>query len=82
MNKTVEIFPGITMNPQVFAGKACIRGMRIRVADVLSWLAAGMTRDEILADYPELTDDDITAALAYAARATEARLAFSPDYAP
>lgn len=44
-----------------------MRGMRITVADVLGWLAAGMTHQEIIRDYPELTEDDIRACLAYAA---------------
>ena len=57
----------ITVEPGKCAGKPCIRGMRIAVADVLGWLAAGMSHTEILADYPELTEDDIRAALAYAA---------------
>jgi uncharacterized protein (DUF433 family) len=48
-------------------GKPCIRGMRISVYDVLSWLASGMTKDEILEDYPELTKEDLLAVLAYAA---------------
>ena len=48
-------------------GRPCVRGMRIAVADVLGWLAAGMSHDEILSDYPELTEDDIRATLAYAA---------------
>ena len=57
----------ITIEPGKRGGKPCIRGMRITVGDVLGWLAAGMSRDEIIADYPELTSDDITAALEYAA---------------
>jgi uncharacterized protein (DUF433 family) len=57
----------ITINPQIRFGKPCIRGMRITVYDVLSWLASGMTIPEILADYPELTAEDIQANLAYAA---------------
>ncbi len=57
----------ITMNPLIRSGKPTIRGMRITVADVLGWLASGMTNDEILLDYPELTLDDIYTCLAYAA---------------
>lgn len=57
----------ITIEPGKRGGRPCIRGMRIAVADVLGWLAAGMTHQEILADYPELTEQDIRAALAYAA---------------
>ncbi|MBA3534119.1 MAG: DUF433 domain-containing protein [Ardenticatenales bacterium] len=48
-------------------GRPCIRGMRITVYDVLSYLAAGMSREEILEDFPYLTDDDIQACLSYAA---------------
>lgn len=55
------------MNPEIRFGKPCIRGMRITVYDILSWLASGMTSIEILEDYPELTDEDIKATLAYAA---------------
>jgi uncharacterized protein (DUF433 family) len=57
----------IRIEPGKRGGRACIRGMRIAVADVLGWLAAGMSHAEILADYPELTEDDIRACLAYAA---------------
>jgi uncharacterized protein (DUF433 family) len=57
----------ITIEPGKRAGRPCIRGMRIAVADVLGWLAAGMSHTQILSDYPELTEDDIHAALAYAA---------------
>jgi uncharacterized protein (DUF433 family) len=57
----------ITIEPGKRAGRPCIRGMRIAVADVLGWLAAGMSHAQILSDYPELTEDDIRAALAYAA---------------
>jgi len=57
----------ITINPQIRFGKPCIRGQRITVYDVLGWLASGMTTNEILHDYPELTEDDIKAVLAYAA---------------
>ena len=57
----------LTIDPDVRFGKPCIRGMRISVYDVLGWLASGMTNAEILQDYPELTKDDILAALAWAA---------------
>jgi uncharacterized protein (DUF433 family) len=57
----------ITQEPGKRGGRPCIRGMRIAVADVLGWLAAGMSHDEIIADYPELSEADIRAALAYAA---------------
>jgi uncharacterized protein (DUF433 family) len=49
------------MEPGKRGGHPCIRGMRIAVADVLGWLAAGMTHDEILADFPELNETDVLA---------------------
>ena len=57
----------ITIDPQVRFGKPCIRGMRITVYDILGWYASGMTEKEMLEDYPDLTLEDIKAALAYAA---------------
>lgn len=60
----------ITIEPGKRGGQPTIRGMRTAVADVLGWLAAGMTHEEIVADYPELTEDDIRACLAYAADCT------------
>jgi len=57
----------ITLEPGKRSGKPCIRGLRITVYDVLSYLAAGMTIDEILADFPALTKEDILACLSYAA---------------
>ncbi|HBB90087.1 MAG TPA: hypothetical protein DC047_20995 [Blastocatellia bacterium] len=57
----------ITIEPGKRGGRPCVRGMRIAVADVLGWLAAGLTPEQILGDYPELTDNDIRACLAYAA---------------
>jgi uncharacterized protein (DUF433 family) len=57
----------ITLEPGKRSGKPCIRGLRITVYDILSYLAAGMTVDEILNDFPNLTRDDIFASLSYAA---------------
>jgi uncharacterized protein (DUF433 family) len=57
----------ITIEPGKRSGRPTIRGMRIAVADVLGWLAAGMTHEQIIADYPELTEAHIRACLAYAA---------------
>ena len=57
----------ITIEPGKRGGRPCIRGMRITVYDVLSYLAAGMTHEEILADSPYLTEEDILACLSYAA---------------
>ncbi len=64
----MKLLDRITIEPGKRSGKACIRGMRITVADVLSYLAAGMSHDEIIRDFPELTEEDIRAALAFAAR--------------
>ena len=58
----------ITVDPNRCGGRPTIRGMRIRVKDVLDLLAAGADRSEILADYPYLEPDDVTAALEFAAR--------------
>ena len=58
----------ITMTPDVCGGRPCIRGLRIRVKDVLDLLATDATREEILADYPYLEAEDITAVLEFAAR--------------
>lgn len=60
----------ITIEPGKCGGRPCIRGLRIRVCDVLELLANGATIEEILADYPCLERDDIFAAIAYAARQT------------
>jgi len=57
----------ITIDPGKRSGKPCIRGLRITVYDVLGYLAAGMTHAEILADFPDLTEADIRACLAFAA---------------
>ena len=57
----------ITIEANKRFGKPCVRGMRITVYDVLGWLASGMSISEITEDYPELTDEDIKACLAYAA---------------
>lgn len=59
----------ITIEPGKVGGRPCIRGLRIRVQDVLEMLANGMTTAEILEDYPYLEADDVRAALAYAAAA-------------
>jgi uncharacterized protein (DUF433 family) len=57
----------ITIEPGKRGGKPCIRNMRITVYDILSWLASGMSVQEILSDFPELTEQDITASLQFAA---------------
>ena len=57
----------ITMEPGKRSGKPCVRGTRITVVDVLEYLASGMTHAEILADFPQLSESDILACLAFAA---------------
>ena len=57
----------ITVEPGKRGGQPCIRGMRITVYDVLSYLASGMTEGEVLSDFPELTHEDILACLSFAA---------------
>lgn len=61
----------ITVRPEQCAGRPCIRGMRVRVKDILDLLAAGSNREEILEDYPYLENEDITAALELAARQSD-----------
>ena len=56
----------ITIRPEQCHGRPCIRGMRIRVSDILDMLAAGTSEDEILSDFPDLEPGDIRACLAYA----------------
>lgn len=64
----------ITIEPGKRGGKPCVRGLRITVYDVLSSLAAGMTREEVLADYPDLNAEDIQACLRWAADRERATL--------
>lgn len=56
----------ITVEPGKRSGQPCIRGMRITVSDILGWLAAGMSHEEIIDDFPDLEETDIRAALAFA----------------
>lgn len=58
----------ITINPEQCGGRPCVRGMRIRVADVLDLLAAGLTAEQILEEMPDLEAEDLQAVLQYAAR--------------
>jgi uncharacterized protein (DUF433 family) len=69
----------ISFNAEQCGGRPCIRGLRMRVSDVLDMLAGGATRMEILADFPFLEDEDITAALLYAARSAEARAVIAAE---
>lgn len=64
----MELLDRITVESAKCGGRPCVRGMRMRVTDVLELLAAGATTEEILEDYPFLERDDITAVLLYAAR--------------
>ena len=57
----------ITVEAGKMGGKPCIRGLRMTVADVLDYMASGMTHEEILRDFPDLTEDDLRACLAFAA---------------
>jgi uncharacterized protein (DUF433 family) len=66
-----DLLERITIDPEKCGGRPCIRGLRVRVKDVLDMLAGGATRADILRDYPYLEDADITAALEFAARATD-----------
>jgi uncharacterized protein (DUF433 family) len=68
----------ITIEPGKRSGKPCIRGMRITVYDVLDYLASGMTHQEILNDFPYLTEEDILACLSYAADREKQMLVLQP----
>jgi uncharacterized protein (DUF433 family) len=63
-----ELLERITVNPEQCGGRPCIRGMRIRVVHVLELLAAGLTREQVLGELPDLEAEDITAALLFASR--------------
>jgi uncharacterized protein (DUF433 family) len=67
----------ITIEPDKLSGKPCIRGTRMTVTDVLEYLAGGMTHQEVLAEFPDLTEEDIRACVAFAAD-RERRLATLP----
>jgi uncharacterized protein (DUF433 family) len=67
----LERLSRITVEPGKCGGRPCIRGLRIRVSDVLELLAAGASHEEILSDYPSLEREDILAALDYAAHQTD-----------
>ena len=63
-----ELLDRITINPAVRSGKPVISGTRITVSDILEYLASGMSEDEIIADFPDLSHEDILATLAFAAQ--------------
>jgi len=62
-----ELREHIVVDPEIRFGKPCIKGTRITIGDILQWLSVGMTEQEIIADYPELEETHIRAALAFAA---------------
>lgn len=68
----------ITIEPGKRGGKPCIRGMRITVYDVLDYLASGMTHEEVLDEFPYLTEEDILACLSYAADRERSTVAIEP----
>ncbi len=63
----MSLLERISVDPAIRFGKPCVRGTRLTVGDVLGYLAGGMSDDQVLADFPQLTKDDIRACLAYAA---------------
>jgi uncharacterized protein (DUF433 family) len=71
MTAPIEKLTRITQTPGQCGGKPCIRGMRIRVSDILEMMAENVTAEEILADFPDLEPADIQACLLFAARRTE-----------
>lgn len=71
MGKSISQLHRITIRPEQCGGRPCIRGLRVRVKDILELLAAGATHDEILAEYPYLEPEDITAALEFAAKQSD-----------
>ena len=69
-----DLFARISADPAVCGGRPCIKGTRMRVSDLVAMLAEGASQAEILADFPYLAAEDIAAALAYAAQATDHRV--------
>ena len=70
---TEDLLKRIMINPRICHGKPCIRGQRYPVAMLLELMSSGMSHEEILADYEDLERDDLLAALAYAARVSDAK---------
>lgn len=68
MGQTVELMDRITVNPDQCGGRPCVRGMRIRVSDVLDLLAAGLTSVEVVEELPDLEPEDVAACLRFASR--------------
>ena len=63
----MNLLDRISLDPAIRFGKPCVRGTRIAVGDILGYLAGGMSEDQVLTDFPQLTREDIRACLAYAA---------------
>ena len=76
---STDYFEIITIDPQKWGGKPCIRGLRITVYDVLEYLASGMSEEQILADFPDLQPQDIRASLAFAADRERRLVALPPQ---
>jgi len=72
-----DLMDRIVLDPEVRSGKPIIRGTRISISDILEYLAGGMSHEELLADFPDLAEEDIRAALAFAAE-RERRLFSAP----
>ncbi len=68
MGQTVELMDRITVNPEQCGGRPCVRGMRIRVSDVLDLLAGGLNAAEVVAELPDLEVEDVAACLRFASR--------------
>jgi uncharacterized protein (DUF433 family) len=74
MHTAIHAHPRITVEPDTLGGKPCIRGLRISVQDVLSYLASGMTENEILEDFPDLEKEDFQAVYRFAAKTAGGRV--------
>jgi uncharacterized protein (DUF433 family) len=68
MGQTVELMDRITVNPDQCGGRPCVRGMRIRVIDVLDLLAAGLSAEQVVEELPDLEPEDVAACLRFASR--------------
>ena len=68
MGQTVELMDRITVNPDQCGGRPCVRGMRIRVSDVLDLLAVGLTAEAMVEELPDLEREDVAACLRFASR--------------
>lgn len=74
MERIHPLYPRITLDPETCFGKPCVRGLRIPVASILSYLGSGMTVEEVRDEWPELEPEDIQQALSYASWALEERI--------